>query len=226
MSEITPGLSIDFVFENDYHRGNFRLLNAIVYEVSGRKITISQPSQQLASSQLGQGVIVTYCITQGGQTERYGFSAKVTSFINDYKIGSLQHSTALVLERKSTAEEMNVRLHFRIKPTLDCGLSLYHRENKLNLIDISLGGARFTDDKIGQLSADDTIPLKLEIDQRLFAVEARVIRSWLSTLPGKIKKIQFVAVKFLYGNPDMEQLLSNKILAIQRQRLAEGKLHK
>jgi c-di-GMP-binding flagellar brake protein YcgR len=121
---------------------------------------------------------------------------------------------------------MNVRLHFRVQPKLDSGLALHYRGKKVNLLDISLGGARFSLDKSEELELDDPIRLELKIDQKMFDVEASVVRSWLSTLAGRMKKVQFVAVKFLLDNADLEQLLANKMMAVQRQLLADAKLRR
>jgi hypothetical protein len=226
MSEITPGLSVDIIFEKDYDRSTFNLFSAMVYEVSGRKIILSQTSQPLKSQHLQQAVIVTYCIKRNGQTERYGFTAKIAGFLNDYHTATPTNLTAIVLERKSEPEQMNVRLHFRIQPKTDSGLSLLHKGTSMNIIDISLGGAQFSRDTIEPLNPGDTIRLQLKIDERTIDLDAKVARSWITTRAGGTKKIQFLAVRFAFANPALEQLLSNKIMAIERQRLADGKSYR
>lgn len=226
MSAIKPGIHVDLILNSDYQSSNSRMFKATVYDVLDRKIIISQCVPPLTDGHLGKTFVVTYCVREGGQTERYGCLAKVTNFTQDYEIASREQVETLVLERKSEPEQMNVRLSFRIRPTLDSSLSLYHRGSKLNLIDISLGGAQFSYDAVPSPKPNDTIRLKLKIDQNAFEVDARVVRSWLSSLAGWNRKINCVAVSFPTGNRNMERLLSNKIMMIERQRLAEGKMRR
>jgi hypothetical protein len=230
MSEITRGLSVDLIFEKDYHRCTFPLLTAVVSEVSDRKIILSQTSLPLTPEHLQQAVIVTYSTTKAGQKERYGMTAKITGFLNDAPASASANPKAIVLERTAEARpehgRTNVRMHFRIQPETDSGLALYHRETRLNLIDISMGGARFSREEIEPLNPGAGIRLQLKIDERAIDLDAGVIRSWIATRPGGTKKNQIVAVSFDSTNAGLEQLLSSKIIAIEQQRSADGKLYK
>ncbi len=225
-NEITPGSSVDLIFESDYHRSSFRVLNALVYEVTDRKIILSQTSPPLTPGHVRQAVIVTYCTREAGQAERFGFTTRITGLMDDYQMASRSTAAAIVLERKTEPEQMNIRLHFRIQPKSDSGMALYDRGNKLNLIDISVGGARFSRDTVEELHPGDRMPLQLHIDDRIVDIDAGVVRSWIAIPAGRTKKSQFVAVRFSPRTTELEQILSNKIMAIERQRLAEGKLYK
>ncbi len=231
ISDIRPGLRVDLIFERDYLkciesdflRSALNFFKALVYDCNEKKVIISETAPPLPSTSQGKIVMVTYCSTGRRKMERYGFSAEISESLTGYKIDSARSVNALVLKRKSKPELMNVRLHFRVQPTFGAELALYYRSIKLNIADISLGGAQFSHYDRLPVKAGATIRLKLEIDRKTYELDASVIRVWQSPAAGRSMDHHFVAVRFLHSSRELEQRLSNKIMTLQRELLADCK---
>lgn len=221
---VRPGYSVDILLERDDLKNSIRVLKAMIYEVDGKRIVISQTSPPLTRSHIGKPVFVTYLVKREGKAARYGFSSSICEFIKDYEMASGERVIVPVLRQDGDPEPMNIRFHFRVRPKSDSGLSLAYGGNKVNLMDISLGGTGFNHGEAKILSAGDTIRLRLNIDERDFDVDARVIRAWFPEVPDRSRPLQFVSVRFLPMERDLEYALSRKIMMIERKLLAEGLL--
>jgi hypothetical protein len=233
MSDLRPGFHIEVIFESDYLksldsdylRSNLHFYNALVYDVDAHTIIISETSPPLKTEHRRKTVVVTYLVTDQDKVERYGLSAEIADFLTDYRIDSPQPVQAVALKRKSSPREMNVRLHFRISPTFGTDLALYYGSTRLNIVDISLGGAQFHHVDTLPLREGRKIRLRLEVDQKAYELEASVIRVWRSSISDRSLEHHFAAVKFLPCNRELEQRLSSKIMNLQRELMLSAKGH-
>jgi hypothetical protein len=87
---------------------------------------------------------------------RFGVKAKILKVIELYKISPTRLIPAIILEPASEWEQFNLRMFFRLEPSSDSGITLYMESEEVNLIDISIGSAKFTHLKDNTASVDDT----------------------------------------------------------------------
>ncbi|OPY91197.1 MAG: Flagellar brake protein YcgR [Syntrophaceae bacterium PtaU1.Bin231] len=219
---VRAGSSIDILLERDDLKNSIRVLKAMIYEVEGNRIVISQTSPPLTKSHIGNTVSATYLVRSEGKATRYGFSARIAEFVRDYEMTSGERVTVPVLQVQGAPEPMNIRLHFRVRPRSDSGISLSCGGKKVNLLDISLGGVGFSHGDIKSFKAGESVRLQLNVDEKRFHLEARVVRVWLSEPSPGSPYLQFVTAKFLTLERDLEHALGRKIMMIQRQMLADG----
>jgi c-di-GMP-binding flagellar brake protein YcgR len=94
-------------------------------------------------------------------------------------------------------------------------VSVYNK--KINVIDISLGGIKFSFDKDLQLEANQVIEVRLGMAGAAYTVQARILRTWEAENERIKKELRFAAAGFLNVSGRIEQELSRKILDIQRE---------
>jgi len=123
-------------------------------------------------------------------------------------MSSTKEVEAFVLKQLEKPSQVDFRTHFRIKPLLQSGINLFFKEEKLNLIDISLLGAKFTYQKSHLFHYGDTIKFKLIIDSTEFEINANVCH--LSPPHGfsANKALQYVGTKFEHSNRQLDSALS------------------
>jgi len=223
MSAIRPGLGVEFIFQSDYVRDRIRVIRAIIYDVIGDKIILSQPSKSLMQSDLKKDILVTYMVRTDDRGTRYGFKANIIELRKDYEIAAGQRGPAVVIRRMSAPETFEIRSSFRLPVPSSSGLELYVRGQKMNLIDISLGGAKFSHPELPSLQPEDRTSVKLRIDDQTFQVEAEVLRVWSPGVKGGHEGLKFCTLKFINAGRDILQILGNKIFTMERKMLAEGK---
>ena len=93
----------------------------------------------------------------------------------------------------------------------------------MGLLDISIGGAKFTYPKCHIFHAGQTIKFKLIIHNAIFNIDAGV-RNVRDPYPNATNKIQYVCVEFHHNDKKMEASLGKAIMDIERTLLAEGKI--
>jgi len=219
---VRPGSSVDIIWERDDLKNSVHLLKAMVYEVAGERIVISQTSPPLTKSHVGHLVSVTYLVKNQGRAARFGFAARIAEFTKDYEIASGDRVAVPVLQMQGAPEPMNIRLHFRVRPKSDSGLALSCGGKRVNLLDISLGGVGFSHGDTRSFKAGESIRLQVNVDEKRFHLEARVVRVWLSEPSPGSPYLQFVTAKFPALERELERALSRKIMMIQREMLADG----
>lgn len=222
--ELKIGTRIDIVFENEINTSNAHYMKALIYDIEGGKITISQTTPALNRNFLNRRVLITFLASTEKRVLRFGVRAMLTDLIVNYQISSDKNVEALILKKNAQAEPIDFRMHFRVKLPSQSDISLFIKEEKINLIDISLGGARFTCPKSYPFRYGDPVKLKLVIGSKEFAFEARVRNVLQPQEYSSNKTIQYIGVEFDHDNKQMEALLGKAIMDIERQLLSEGKM--
>ena len=121
----------------DVIRERITVKDSTVYDVEEPTIILAQTNPPVLKSMLHKEVIVTYLT----DTVRYGFTAELVEFI-DYRLDSGQVE-ALVVKRTGPEKPYSVRMSYRVGPTGQSNLSMSVFANKVDIIDISLGGTKF-----------------------------------------------------------------------------------
>jgi hypothetical protein len=226
MAELKIGTRIDIVLENEIDKSNAHYMKASVYDYENKNIIISQTSPPLNRHFLNRRILVTFLADAEKQVLRFGLKAKLIDLLNDYQIASDKSVEALVLLQLEKPERVDFRMHFRVKPPLQSNVKLFFQEEKVNLIDISLGGVKFTYPKKSYVFLNGvTAKFKLIIDSSVFEISARVRNVSLSDGFSANNPLQYVGIEFEHDNRQLNALLGRAIIGIERQLLSEGKIN-
>ncbi len=224
MPQLKIGTNVNIVFENEINKSNAHFLKAMVYDIEDRKIIISQTSPALNRNFLNRRLMVSFLARSDRRNLRFGFPARLIDVVNNYELASQKYVEALVLQQYDESEQIDFRTFFRIKLPLQSDINLFFKEEKVNLIDISLAGAKFICPKDFLLHPADKAKFKLLIGTSVFDLETSVREVQpLDDVAGN-HNLQYVSVQFQYNNKQLEVALSRAILAIERQLLSEGKV--
>jgi hypothetical protein len=226
---VRAGFQLDVVLESDLDRDVVIARRAMTYDVLDRRLIISQTSPHLYRRHIGKRVNASYLVT-GGEPEkrrviRMGIPATVVEYVENYPLSSSNFVPAFVLEQDGEPAEINLRVHYRVRPMASSDLTLLADGMKVNLIDLSLGGARFSHRRRDPPLDYGEVALTLSSGGRTFKIEGKIIRI-NNTQPtaGRIPDLEYVTVKFVALSRDMEFFLGKKILMIERQLMSEGKV--
>ncbi|MFA6413024.1 MAG: hypothetical protein WCW53_10040 [Syntrophales bacterium] len=211
---IRPGLSLDVVDQN-------RHMKSLIYDVIDRRIIIAQTTPPLAKHNLNREVSLTFLMRKDGQPVRYGVQAKVTDFITNYKLSSSE-VVAVGLEQKTRLDIYNLRLDFRVRPPADSNLSIEWKGQRLNIIDISVGGFQFSYRSKDVPEIYEEFKIALIIDEYFLELPVKVLR--VTAPVAHDPDLHYVGAIFKGNSRDYERYLMRKILEIQRKLLIDGKL--
>jgi hypothetical protein len=221
---LKAGTSLDIVFESEIMKSDAHYMKATVYDYDNDKLTISQTTPALTRYFLDRKVIVTFLFNNGRKLLRFGFPARLVDLITDYKLVSQKEVDALVLKANSDPEPLDFRMYFRVKPGAQTALSLLLKEVKVNLIDISLGGAKFTYSKKDSFRPGDALKMDVIIGNTTYHLYARVHEAWTPAIDYSVNRnIQYVSVAFSNLDKQLEVTLGRAIIDIERGLLSEGK---
>ena len=218
------GTRVDIVLENEIMKSHAHYMKAVIYDFEEKKIIISQTSPALNRRFLKRRILVTFLVSIERRVLRFGFRARLADLIDNYQIESGKYVEALIVEQFNEPEPVDFRMYFRVRPGSQSGINLFLKEEKVNLIDISLGGAKFTYPKTYIFRPADTIQFKLIIGLTVFNLDARVREVWLPTDSKASRNLQFVSVEFFNLDKQLEASLSKVIIDTERQLLCEGKI--
>lgn len=221
MEGLRPGMAIDMVLEmSDPNRA----MKSIIYDIIGRRIIIAQTTPPLLRSNLDERVRVSFIVkVKGIKDARLAFSANIIEFMPGYEMSSQLTVPAIVLEQKTELKEIDRRMFFRIPPPLNSDLTIMVRNEKVSIIDISLGGAKIVHSAGYELQPQEEMEMSIIVQRRRFNVKAKVIRTEQKFNPAKAKKVQITSVQFAADDRELSHALARMIMMMERQHLAKGK---
>jgi len=213
---IGPGSNVDIVVDFDSSEETIDVRSATVYDLDDQRIILSQTSPPIATYSIGKRVNVTYLVREKDGPARYCITGRLAEIVRDYRLSGSGTAEALVIIQEPGRERFNLRLFYRLEPPADSGIVLFLNEEKVNILDISIGGARFTHSKDQPVRPKGILKLILQVDEQSFDVEAQVVR--IFPVSGRMaRKLETVAVRFLNLDMNMKDLLSKKIRDIERE---------
>jgi hypothetical protein len=215
--EIRPGQSIRIVLNIDHIKEMTDVRSTTIFDIVQNKLIIAQTYPPILKSKIGNAVIVTYLANGKSGIIRYGFDANILKLLSDYRLSAGNITRAAVLLRKSEPVEYNLRFFFRVEPPSSSGLALSVYRKPVNILDISIGGAKISHDRSVKFEAGKIMTVSLSIDGENFEVNATVIRTWAPEEARLVKSLEFVALGFLYTNMHLKSLLGRKLFEIQRE---------
>jgi hypothetical protein len=214
--EIKPGVTVNIIISIDYRKEIVETKNSIVHDVTGSRIVIAQTDPPISRTNINKEVFATYLEKAGDGHARYGFPAKIAEFIKDYELSSKQKTQAVVLLREGLREPYNLRMFYRLEPPGNCGIDIFVNGNKVSILDISIGGASFSHNRIYPFKANEDIKIILVIGERASQIESKVVRVWEPENEKVKKNLEFVSIRFLDMNGHIKNELSRKIRDIER----------
>ena len=214
---LAPELNVKLVLETDKKRERINARNSVIYAVDGETLILAQTEPSISSSLLNKEITVTYLLKKSGRHLRYGFSALVTQLIDQYELMPDQHVRAIAVCKCSESKPYEIRMCYRVGPSSKGGLDASILGRKVNIVDISLGGIKFSYDKSLPLETDKVVEVRLGIAGDIYPVQARIVRTWWTEHERFRTELRFAGAEFLNVSGKMEDELSRKILDIQRE---------
>ena len=200
-------------------------MKELVYDYEKNNLIISQTSPALSRRFLNRRILVTFLGKAERRVLRFGFPARFIDLITDYQISANNNVEALVLKQYGKPEPVDFRMHYRVKPPSQSDVNLFFKEEKVSLIDISLGGAKFTYPKSQLFLHGDTVAFKLIIGSSVFHLNAKVRDVLLPNEFSANKTLQYVGIEFEHDNRQLDSELGRAIIGIERLLLSEGKIN-
>lgn len=222
--QIKPGMPLSIVFEKEFNKPDARYIKAVVYDCKENNITISQTTPALNASFLKRRVMVTFLAHKEQRVLRFGFPAHIVDLISNYEISSENKVEALLLKKLAMQEPVDFRMYYRIQPPSDTNLRIFLQEQKVGLLDVSIGGAKFCYPERNIFDLNKEISLKLIIADQIFNVDAIVRGIRDAHLTTKNTYLQCVSVEFRIADKKMETFLGRAIMDIERNLLSQGKI--
>jgi hypothetical protein len=141
---LRPELSVKVVVEVDNLRQRINARSSVIYHVNGETLILAQTEPSIKRSMLNKEIAVTYLVKENDRYLRYGFSALVTELIGRHELASEQCVQAIAVRRCTEPKPYEIRMCYRVGPSSKSGLNVSIYDEKVNVIDISLGGIRFS----------------------------------------------------------------------------------
>ena len=221
LKDINPGMSVNIIAHVDVDKEITEVRNAIVYDIDGASVVLSQTNPPFTKYHIDKEITVTYIVKGKNGLSRIGFSAKLVGILNDYSLYSSNVVQALTVLRRGGLKTYDLRMHYRISPKSDSGIHIYVGNERASLIDISMGGARFCHSRDHPIESRTIINIILELDAQKFNIEAKTVNVWHPSEAGRRVDLEYVSVQFMKLDKNCSHTLSGKILAIQRELLSK-----
>ena len=214
--DIKPGLNVRIVTEIDETTDRISAKASKVYDVDSQKIILAQTDPPILKSMLHKDIVITYMVSKNDVTARHGFRATILEFI-DYGLDSNEMVKALVVRSTGDARPYSIRRFYRVIPTSRSGLSMIIRGQPVNVLDISLGGAKISHDEHINLEPDTVANVSMDMNRKTYIVKARILRVWDRISEGFKNDVRFAALEFLDIDKSVELVLAQKIRDMERE---------
>jgi hypothetical protein len=222
--KLKPGMPLDIVFVNELNQPNAHYMKAVVYDFDQNIITLSQTTPALTTRFLNRRILITFLMHIQNRVLRFGFPAQLVDLISDYSMSAGHSVEALLAKKSGEPEPTDFRMYFRVKPPSNTDLCLFMEEQKVSLLDISIGGAKFIYPKRYFFRTGESMTFKLIIGISSFNVDAVVRTVREPDMSAANKNLQYVSVEFRHDDKTMEAALGKSIMEIERSLLCEGKM--
>ncbi len=212
-----PGEEVELVLDLNPEAGSVDVRHSRLIQIAEDRFLITQTMPLLVNTDIGGSADLTVVISQSDGPARFGFPVAIRGFTQLLGAGrTTEPIQAIELERTGKTQQYNVRMAFRLQPTLQSGLALYLNGGELYVFDVSVGGASFRRDSRMALREGELAQLAMEIDGKREAVNARLLRLW-TTMDRMARKTGHVAVRFENMSAQASKRLAKKISEIERE---------
>ncbi|HOJ43196.1 MAG TPA: PilZ domain-containing protein, partial [Syntrophorhabdaceae bacterium] len=194
---IKPGLNIKVIFPSHEKEDLSHVRGSIIHDVEDKEIIIAQTEPEISEKSLGEQVAITFVVNQDDKKTRFRFLARIKAFTKTYRLSSQEKIHAIRLLKLTDPEVYNLRTSYRVELPHRTDLEMYIYNNKVNLIDISLGGVKVSHSADFDFNEGDMVKVMLLIDKKPFELDARVIRTWYPSDYRFYQAIRYTALEFL-----------------------------
>jgi hypothetical protein len=213
---IGPGSNVEIILELDELKEKIDVRRAIVHDVQGDRFILSQTTPPVRFSDVGKDARVTRLARKGEQNHRWGFTGTLEEILRDYPLSSSRTVQALVIRKTSGFESYNLRMHYRVRPGSEWSTRIEVDSQAVHLIDISIGGALFSHGIERPFEHNRTVEVAYRgSDGTRHAIPAVVRRVWTPS-DKRCDGIEFVAVRFMHMEKELERELTREIMELQR----------
>ena len=219
---LKPGLNVNIIFTLDIDKETVDVRTAIVYDIIGEDIILSQTNPPFVERHIGKEVSVTYLGRGNNNVERYGFDARVFSVIREYILNTSDTVPAIQVKRNTGLKQYNLRMSYRVKPrSNDISLSIYYANEKVKILDISIGGALFCHKSDHPTEMGKIKRLNLFIEGQQYQIDCKIITAWFPSDTVMLPDLEYVKLQFLDMDKKCCRLLNEKLFSIQRESLSK-----
>ncbi len=214
--EIKPGLTVNIIINIDYRKEIVETKNSIIHDIIENRIIVAQPDPPISRTHIKETIYVTYLEKEQGRPIRYGFPAKIVDFIKDYELTSQQTTQAIELQKESKPEPYNLRMFYRLEPPGNCGIDIFIEGNRMTILDISIGGASFSHNKVHHFKEKEEVKIVLVVGERIYQIDSQVVRIKEPENERVKKSLEFVSIQFLNVDGHIKNELGRKIRDVER----------
>lgn len=219
---LKPGIAVDIVLRVDFYRGVIDARRAVVYDVDGAILVVSRPTPDLKPDHIGRRCTVTFVLRESEFKNRYGVPAEIVELKENYAIRKGTTVQALILKALGGVEPFNLRMAYRVRPPITSGIALEVDGQRVSILDISTGGARFLSTVRPPLQFRQRVEVVLHLDQMSHAFHAFVVRTQDPGPQCPVRNAQEVAIQFSGMEKRVQEHLAKRILQIDRELRAKG----
>jgi hypothetical protein len=212
MKAIRPGLNIRVVTDIDPFKETISVRPSTIYDVNGERLIIAQTEPRIVRTD--HEVVVTY-LTNHKEEQRRGFPAQIADIIQ-YELAGGQMVEALVALRKGAPGPYSVRMFHRVEPADDIPLRLFINGIHVQIVDISLRGARFRHNGELPPEAGTAVKVSIDIGPRSYDFEGHITRRWDDEDFLVRRQSTFASVEFVTLGGAAERALLHRLREIER----------
>jgi hypothetical protein len=184
------------------------------------RLILAQTLPRLNNYMVGQILEITFLIRvddiPGGRRLRVGYKTPLLAVWDHYLVRPELRGDVLVVDGPQTMTRFTLRRHFRLPADRLEGLEIYllPARVRVQILDLSVGGVRFSHPRASRLSVGTTVDLLLVQGHLAIPLEGRVVRN--GTLSGRDDTLPFTAVRFSRPSAQHERKLTSLINDLQR----------
>ncbi|ROQ92034.1 PilZ domain-containing protein [Desulfosoma caldarium] len=219
---LRPGAAVDIVLRVDFYREVMDVRRAMIYDVEGTTLVVSRPTPDVKPDHVGRRCTVTFVVRENEFKNRYGVPAKIVELKDNYTIRKGASVQAMILKVLGSVEPFNLRMAYRVRPPITSGIALEVNGERVSILDISTGGARFLSSVRPPLQYRQRVEIVLHLDDTSHAFHAFVVRTREPESRGSVRAAQEVAVQFSGMDKRVREYLAKRILQIDRELRAKG----
>lgn len=218
---LRPGRQVELLLVTDTwgNESDVRLSRLHDLDQEGR-LLLAQTFPPLGRHYVGQWLEITFLIRvddmPGGRRLRVGYKSPLKAVWSDYLVRPGLRGDVLVVDGPEVLSKFTLRRHYRLPAELAKELEVFLMpwRVQVRLLDISVGGARFSHPRARHLSVGESVDLLLVCGSLGIPLEGRVVRN--GSLGSREEAIPFTAVRFNRLAPAHERQLASLINDLQR----------
>ncbi|MFH1036160.1 MAG: PilZ domain-containing protein [Pseudomonadota bacterium] len=218
---LRPGRQVELVIVTDAWGNECDVRLSRLHDLDGKnRLLLAQTLPRLNSYMVGQILEITFLIrledVPGGRRVRVGYKTPLVAVWDNYRVRPELRGDVLVVDGPQTLGRFTLRRHYRLPSDRLDSMEIYllPQRAKVQILDISLGGVRFSHPRTSRLSVGSIIDLLLVYGSLSIPLEGVVVRN--GTLGGRHESMPFTAVRFSRPSAQYERQLTSLINDLQR----------